>query len=226
MAPAQKDIYIAKKISAALDEDCSELLETYNYQWVFEPILELCDNHKDANTLICAIIYSYSPNSLRCDLKMDGASIKTDILKGLTKDYNKPLFKEFIDQSNDKIREAIGNLLDTYSGDWRFVTAATNIDFHNKNIRLTENETLLAALDIDKQYKAKSELGKLRRECTLTRQNADSIIETLQRDFMITENRVKDDFNHSFVGQNTKTDIWKWRDFVMFDYLPSKNKNG
>lgn len=226
MAPAQKDIYIAKKIQADIEADSTELLQEYNMEWVFEPILELCTNHKDANTLICAIIYSYSPHSLRADLKMDGESINKDILKGLGVKAITGVYKEFVEMTNEKINESVGNLLDTYSSNWKFITARTNVNFHSKNIKIVEDDVKIAALDPDKQYKAKTELGKLRREAGLVRKVAEETIELLQRDFMITENRVKGDFGVSFIDTNLKpSDIWSWRSFITHDYLPRKNKS-
>lgn len=223
MAPAQKDIYIAKKIQADLEADPTELLDEYNYQWVFAPILELPESQKDINTIICAIIYSYSPNSNKVDMKQDGRTINENILKGLNADIKRKVFQEFLNQENEKINESLGNYLDTLPS-WEFVTIRNEIDYHAKYVRASENEDDFKDLDADKKYKARAEIGRLKKESIAHRQVAEVLLEKIRKDFMITDERVRQEFGVSYVDESVKRNHWSWREFITQDYIPRKNK--
>ncbi len=223
MAPAQKDILVAKKITATIDQDPTDILDEYNYKWVFEPLFELGLNYKEINTLVCAIIYSYSPNSNRVDLKLDGRMINESILKGLGADLKRSIFQDFLSQENKVILEAIGNFLDTLVT-WQYVSARQDMDYHAKYIRATEDEKEFALLDADKKYKARSEIGRLKKEALNHRQTAEVLLAQLRTNDMIPDERTKQDFGASFVDNSIKIDPWSWREWLQYEYLPSRKK--
>lgn len=218
-----KDLLVASIISKDLQSDHSETLTDYNLSWVFEPLRELNLSIEVFNTLVCAIVYSYHPESKWVDLKHDGFTINKNIIKGLGGNENEKAIEEFITLENEKINESKGNFLDTLSGSWEFVTARSAIDVHAKTMRLSDEFTNLT--DDEKKLKAKTELSKLRRDTILQRQTADSLIEKLRKDFVITDERVKTDYGLSFVDENVKRNSWSWREFIKYDYPKLKQKN-
>jgi len=219
----QKALKAAKTISRDLSESHIELLEENNLYWVFQPIIEMDLDKKVQNTLICAIIYSYDNESTWIDLKQDGQSINTSILKGLKADFSIPIYNEFLLQTNEKINESVGNYLDVIP-DWRFVTVRKHIDFHAKYIRQAENEEDFKSLDAEKKTKAREALGRLMREAVNQRKAADALISEIHRDYVSSQHRVKQDFGASFVDETIKRDIYSWREFILHDYIPAQKR--
>jgi hypothetical protein len=219
----QKAIKLAKTISGKIDADHSEQIEAENLHWVFEPLNELDIERKERNTLICAIIYSYDNESTWIDLKQDGQLINGSILRGLKADLSKPIYKDFLNQENEKINEAVGNYLDVV-GDWRFTTIRKHIDYHAKYIRQTENETEFKDLSPEKRNTAREGLGKLMREAVNHRKTADALIQEVHRDYVATQHRVNQSFGKSFVDESIKRDIFSWREFVKNELRPLRQK--
>jgi len=219
----QKAIKLAKVISGKIDADHTELIEAENLHWVFEPLAELEISRKERNTLTCAIIYSYDNESTWIDLKQDGQVINGSILRGLKADLQQPIYKDFLNQENEKINEAVGNYLDMV-GDWRFTTIRKHIDYHAKYIRQTENEEDFKGLDAAKKNAAREGMGKLMREAVNHRKTADALIQEVHRDYVATQHRVNQDFGKSFVDESIKRDIFSWREFVKYELIPMREK--
>lgn len=219
----QKDLFVINTISKDLKIDHSELLNEHGLTWVFEPIEELNLPIDVYNTLVCAIVFRYHPESRKVDLKHDGKSIHEFILNGLQANRKHEIYDKFVSLENEHINEARGNFLDTLSGAWEFITIQSSIDAHSKTMRLSDEFPNL--LDDEKKLKAKTELSKLRRDTILQRQTADSLIEKLRKEYVITDESVKTDYGVSFVDENIKKDIMSWRAFVKYDLPRLKEQN-
>lgn len=225
----QKAIEIVKKISKQLDKNwIGELEECNLYKTFAEPIYRLEHNIVTLNTITCAIVYSYDPQSKWIDLKQDGFTINKNILIGLGADPEETVFKEFIELKNEDILHAIGNYLDLIP-DWKYVTARKEIDYHAKYIRSTEST--MTDVDEDKKIKARENIGRLIKEAVSQRRSADELIELIQRENVNTQHKVHQDFGVDytqrtleFMDDSKKKDILSWRDFIKYDVLPKKNK--
>ena len=219
----QKALKLARTISSKIEADHSEAIEDINLHWVFQPLEDLQVPLKERNTLIAAIIYSYDNESTWIDLKQDGQSINTNILKGLKAELNRPIYSDFLNQKNEKINEAIGNYLDVL-GDWKFTTVRKHIDYHAKYIRQTENEADFEGLDAAKKNAAREAIGKLMREAVNHRKTADELIEKLHKDYVATQHRVNQSFDASFVDESIRLDPYSWRDFIKHRYEPMQER--
>lgn len=211
----QKDLFVINTIAKDLKKDHSELLNEYNLSWVFEPLGELNLPIDVYNTLVCAIVYRYHPESNKVDLKHDSKSSHEFILNGLRADRKHKIYDSFCSLENEQINEARGNFLDTLSGCWEFITIMSSIDSHSKTMRLSDDFPNL--LDDEKKLKAKTELSKLRRDNILQRQTADSLIEKLRKDKVLTDESVRSDYGVSFIDENIKKDPMSWRTFFFYD---------
>lgn len=211
-----KDLFVAKILANNLKKDNSNILFEHGLDWVFEPIRELNLDVEIYNTIVCAIIYSYHPDSNKVDLRHDSEHINKFILLSLKANIELDIYKEFIQLSNDKINEAKGNYLDTLSADWQFITARRAIDVHTQTMKMPNDFTNLK--EEEKILKAKTELSKLTRDVILQRKTADELIDKLKKDKMITDERVKQDFGLSFIEENIKRDNFLWRNFIKYEF--------
>lgn len=206
-----KAVQVATQISKDLTKDAVPTLEQYNLHTPFDSIF-LMDLPTDvANTLICAIIFSYDSHSQWHDLKKTSYDDKIAILTGLRADLSNPIYNEFINISNDDINDAIGSFLDTQS-DWRFGQIMRSRDYHSKALRTPEPE--FTNLDEDKTIKAKEGIGKLLREGLNHRKLADEYLLQIEKDYVNLNHRTKQDFGVDFTTQSTQRDIYSWRGFI------------
>lgn len=205
-------IQVANIISKDLKKNHSELLEEHNLTWVFQPLEDLHPFRMDYNGLVCAIIFSYHPESTRVDLKHDGYKINETIIRGLGLDTQKAIYKAFIEMTEGKIIEAKGNFFDLLSNQWEFVSARSLIDSSTKIMRMSDDFPNLK--EEEKKLKAQNELSKLKQNSIIQRKTADELIDKLKREFMITDEMTKKHFGVSFVEENIKRDIFSWREFI------------
>lgn len=209
--PMQKGIQIASKISKDLEKNWMSELQEYNLHKIFEPIFRLNVTIADANTLVCAILYSYSAQSKWLDLKSDGASINKNVLLGLGADVNKEIFQEFICLSNDDITDTIGAYLDTQS-DWKFCTIRRMIDFHAKT--MNQKEPNWSLVDEEKKPKVLENMSRAMNEGVRQREASDKLIEQIERDYVALNHKTESDFGMKFTDNATKSDILSWRTFI------------
>lgn len=216
----QKGITAAKIISKDLKKDWLPYLEEINLHRCFESIFYLGLPNEIANTLICSIIYSYDNESKWIELKHDSFTINTNILKGLYADLKEEMFQDFIHLKNDDINDSIGCYLDLLP-DWKFVTARKQMDYHSKYVR--QEETNISGLDEDKKIKARENIGKLIKESIAQRKAADELILLIEKEYVLTNHRVHQDFNANFsqkslefIDDNTPKDDLSWRYFIRY----------
>jgi hypothetical protein len=211
----QKHIEIAKKISKELDKNWLPELKEMNLYKPFESIYKLSYNISVLNTLVCAIIYSYSPESKWIELKQDGFSINKNILKGLNVDFSEPIFNEFCELSNKDILDCVGEYLDIITN-WKFVTIRKMIDFHSKT--MSEKEPDLKEVDEEKKPKVRENISKTMREAVFQRNAADQLIQELEKEYVNTNHKTTEDFGTNFIqtslDMGRKIDPMSWRDFI------------
>jgi len=221
----QKAIQAAKIISKNLDEDATHVLEEYNLHTAFDSIYFMGLENKVANTLICAIIYSYDANSNWCDLKKTSFEDKENIFKGLKADMSIEYYQNFIDLTNEDINNAIGDFLDLQP-DWRFSQVMRSRDFHSKSLK--EKNPDFTGLDNDKVIKAKEALGKYIREGLNHRKICDEYMLQIEKDYVNLNHRTEQDFGTKFTDTELAIDPLSWRDFIKHKLIPmrEKSKNG
>lgn len=217
----QKAIIAAKTISKDLYADSTEVLQEYNLHHIFEPILNLDMPVNVANTIICAIIYSYDANSNWCDLKKTSYEDKMNILKGLKADIQNPYYNQFINIENEAINSAIGDFLDLQA-DWRFAQVMRSRDFHSKSVK--EQEPQFNATDDDKVIKAKEAFGKYLREGLTHRKIAEDYLLQIEKDYVMLNHRTEQDFGVKFTDNELKYDKTLWRNFIKYELPKLKNK--
>lgn len=215
-----KGINAAKTISKDLKKDWLPYLEEINLHRAFESIYYLRLSNEITNTLVCAIIYSYDNESKWIDLKHDSFTINKNILEGLYADLKEEIFQDFIKLRNDDINDAIGCYLDLLP-DWKFVTAKKQMDYHAKYVR--QEETNISGLDEDKKIKARENIGKLIKESIAQRKAADELILLIEKEYVLTNHRVHQDFNANysqksieFTDDTMPKDDGSWRYFIKY----------
>lgn len=214
-------IEIAKHISKDLDLDYKEYLSDLNYLRIFERLFLLGMSNRVVNTLVCAIIYSYSNSSKWIDLRQDGFSINKGILEGLKADFKIEIYQQFLMLSNEDILDCIGALLDTMKSDWKFITIRKMIDFHSKTMMQSEPD--LTNTDEEKKPKVRENISRTMKEAVLQRDSADKLIAEIETTYVGTNHRIKQDFGVEFTEQEINISILSWRDFIKYTVLPLKN---
>lgn len=224
----KRGIEIARKISKALEKNWLPELEEDGFYKIFEPIYKLENSIIVLNTLVCAVIYSYDPESKWIDLKSDGYSINKNILFNLGADISLPICKDFCTQSNEEICESIGNYLDTLKN-WKFVTARKMIDFHSKTIMQKEPD--LKDVDEEKKPKVRENISRAMKEAVAQRQAAEQLIKELNTEYVLTDHRTKQDFNEDYIQKSLEftdddkptVDILSWRHWIKYTVIPNRN---
>lgn len=211
-----KSLELAKKISKQLDVDNTELIEGMNLHKVFEGIYKLNAPLRVINTLICAIIYAFDNDSNWSDLKKTSHQDKENILKGLNADMKEPLYKTFIDFTNEDINDCIGDYLDLLP-DWRFPQIIRSRDYHSKSLREKDPDFSLDGMDDDKRIKAKEAVGKYIREGMSHRKLADELLLQVEKDYVTLNHRTEQDFNVKFTEQELKYDRSLWRNWIKYE---------
>jgi hypothetical protein len=214
-------IEIAKHISKDLDLDYKEYLSDLNYLRIFERLFLLGMSNRVINTLVCAIIYSYSNSSKWIDLRQDGFSINKGILEGLKADFKLEIYQQFLMLSNEDILDCIGALLDTMKSDWKFITIRKMIDFHSKTMMQSEPD--LTNTDEEKKPKVRENISRTMKEAVLQRDSADKLIAEIETTYVGTNHRIKQDLGVEFTEQEINISILSWRDFIKYTVLPLKN---
>lgn len=214
-----KAIELSRQISKDLEKNWLPELQEYGLFKTFEPIYKLNNSIGVLNTLVCGIISSYDPDSKWIDLKNDGYSINRNILFNLSADLSLEIYEEFCTQSNEDICECIGNYLDLIKN-WKFVTARRMIDFHSKT--MMQKEPDLKDVDEDKKPKVRENMSRTIREAVLQREAADRLIEELNKEYVLTLERTKQDFGADYIQKSlemleepaVKSDIMSWRAYI------------
>lgn len=219
----KRHIEIAKHISSNIDVDSKEYLLELNYLRIFEKIFSINEiETKDVNTLICAIIYSYSNSSKWIDLNHDGYTINKAILEGLKADNKKDIFQRFLLGDKEEILDSIGAFLDTMKSDWKFITVRKMIDFHSKTMMQSEPD--LSNVDEEKKPKVRENISRTMKEAVLQRDLASKIIAELETAYVTTNHRVQQDFGVEFVKEDDNIDIMSFRDFIKHTVIPLREK--
>jgi len=209
----KKHIEIAKHVSSDLEKDYTEYLKENNYHYVFEKLYSVSTKPVVINTLICAIIYSYSNSSKWIDLRQDGYSINKSILEGLKADMKIEAYQQFMSLSNEDILDAIGGFLNTMKTDWKFITIRKMIDFHSKTMMQSEPD--LSQTDEEKKPKVRENISRTMKEALIQREAADKLIAEIETAYVGTNERTKQDFGVEFTKEEIKYEITSWRHFIM-----------
>jgi len=185
---------------------------------------------KNKNIIVCFIIYAYSPESLWLDLRKDRLENKTRILTNLEAEINAKIFKETLNNSNEKIGIAIFNFLEDIK-DWRWRQIFGLLDYASRvlsiALRKTEEEksweeidsnsqkqTLTEDVDIEKILKSEKDKGALMDMAEEKRRKADKLIEEIRKDFVATDHATLQDFGFMMSETSKKSDILSWSQFI------------
>lgn len=204
-------IDLAKRISKDLEKNWLPELEEKNLHKIFESLFRLNVNITQANTLVCAVIFSYDKNSKWIDLRQDGITINKNVLLGLSANVSENIFREFIEFSNEDINDTIGLFLDTQN-DWRFITIRKMVDFHAKT--MSQKDPDLKDVDEEKKPKILENMSRAMKEGVFQREAADKLIEQIEKEYVSLNHKTESDFGLKFTNNGTKADIMSWRQYI------------
>lgn len=225
-----KEIDLAKLISKDLSIDYKYLIYEYNMPDTFANIYSIASDIKEANTIICFIIYAYSPDSLWLDLKKDRLENKLKILHNLNANVKSELIQGIINGDNEIAGIAIFDFLEELKS-WRWRTIFDLLDYSSRMSRfatqVTEAERryqkinkegevkdVIEELDIDVISKVNKEKGMLLDQSIAKRKQADVLLEEIRKEYVGTDNATQSDFGFMFTDTSKKRDILSWRTFV------------
>lgn len=227
----QKALSLAIQIRKDLDKGWQNQLEEYGLHHIFFPIYKMNDaSLEEMNTIICYIIYAYSPDSLWLDIKKDRIDNKKRILHNLDADISKKIFKDIVNNSiNDTIGTSIFSFLEELK-DWRWKVVFDLLEYAARMSRFANAETsaektktkgkgenevaVIASIDIDIISKVNKEKGQLLQMSIEKRRQADDMINQIRKEFVATDNAVQGDFNFQYTESAKKKDIMSWADFI------------
>lgn len=220
---------LIKQISKDLSKDWRDELREYNMPDTFNNLYS-DEIVKDANIIICFIVYAYSPESLWLDLKKDRLENKMRILKNLGVDPSLERYDDLMNNKNEIAGmaifdfleglkswkwKAIFDLLDYSSRMSRFATRETEAEkTFDKMNKEGEVKTLTEELDIDVISKVNKEKGLLLDQSISKRRQADSLLEEIKKEFVQTDNATQGDFGFAFTDTAKKRDILSWRSWI------------
>lgn len=230
----QKALSLVAQIRKNIDKGWQNEIEEYGLHHIFLPIYKMNDaTLEDMNIIICYIIYAYSPDSLWLDLKKDRIEVKKRILHNLNADISKKIFRDIINNSiPDTIGTSIFSFLEELK-DWRWKVVFDLLEYSARMSRFANAETsaektkkkgkgdneveIIAPVDIDIISKVNKEKGQLLQMSIDKRQQADTMINEIRRDFVASDNAVQSDFNFQFSETAKKRDIMSWSYFIRND---------
>jgi hypothetical protein len=225
----QHAIDLVKKIREDLSKDWKEELVDYDMPSTFLNLYSL-ENYKIANTIICFIVYAYSPESLWLDLRKDRLENKIKILSNMNAETGNKIFQDLVNNKHEKSNMAIFDFLEGLKN-WKWRAIFDLLDYSSKMFRFAtqetesgkssdkmnkagEKETLVEEFNIDTISKVNKEKGIILDQAIAKRKQADDLFEEIRKDFVATDNATKSDFNFTFTDTAKKRDIMSWRDFI------------
>jgi len=225
-----KEIDLAKLISKDLSADYKETIYEYNMPETFGNIYSIASDIKEANTIICFIIYAYSPDSLWLDLKKDRLENKLKILHNLNANVHSELIQGIINGDNEIAGIAIFDFLEELKS-WKWRTIFDLLDYSSRMSRfatqVTEAERryqkinkegevkdVIEELDIDVISKVNKEKGMLLDQSIAKRKQADILLEEIRKEYVTSDNAVQQDFGFMFTDTAKKRDVLSWRSWI------------
>lgn len=226
-----KAIELSKKIIKDLGKDWMDELEEINLHFTLGAIYNIPHiDIDDKNRIICFIILSYSPESKWLDLNKDRIDNKKNILTNLGANINSDLYKMILSDGNDIVGMCTFNYLEELK-DWRWPAIFNLLDFSSKMQRFSSKETesekswdelskdgnietLTEELDIEKIVKVNKQKGELLHLAIQKREQAESLLEKIRKDFLQTDIASQADFGFKFTDTSKKKDIMSWRQYI------------
>lgn len=234
----QKSIEAAKKIMNAPDESGYPILKDVNLHMIFDPIYEMGLPLPKINAIVSFVIYAYDNDSLWLNLKADRYQNKINILKSLTPYHETQLFTDIASNANPTINEIIGEYLIEQTT-WKWHQIMTALDFHSSTLRFVgksmekEKQTGISEdsegikkivkedFDMDVIAKVGKQKGELLKQALESRQDADTLLAEIRKEFVQMEHAVQSDFGFS-ISDEKKVDPTSWRQFIK--HKNEKNK--
>lgn len=224
-----KAIDLVKQISKDLSKDWKEELSDYNMPDTFINIYSSF-SIQESNSIICYIVYSYSPESLFLDLKKDRFENKFNILNKINPSLSDDTVQDILYNRKEIIGMAIFDFLDGLKS-WKWRAIFDLLDYSSKMFRFATQETdaeksfqkvnkegtvqdIKIDYDIDVIAKVNKEKGLLLEQAIAKRKQADALLEEIKKDFVLTDNATQGDFGFSFTETAKKKDILSWRQYI------------
>lgn len=226
-----KAIDLAKLITKELDKDWSSELEDYNLHFTLGAIYNLpFIEIEDKNRIICFIIYAYSPNSLWLDLQKDRLDNKKRILDNLGANIKEDIYQQILVGNSDIISMSVFNYLEELK-DYRWPMVFNLLDYSSKMQRFSnentesekkwqeinkegQKETLTEEVNVEVIVKINKQKGELLQLAIEKRKQAESILEEIRKDYLLTDEATKADFGFKMTDTASKKDILSWRTFI------------
>lgn len=226
----QKAIDLAIKISKQLDKNWLPELEENDLHKTFQSVYTINQNIENCNRIVCFIVYAYSPESLWLDLKKDRLENKTRILNNLDADISLKIFEEILCNNNEAVGISIFEYLELLKS-WKWRAIFDLLDYSAKMSRFASQETeseksfdklnkagevkkITEEIDVDVLVKVNKEKGALLDQSIAKRKQADTLLEEIRKEFVVTDHATQSDFNFNFTDSSRKKDILSWRNFI------------
>lgn len=224
-----KAIDLVKKINIDLSKDWKEQLSEYNMPDTFGNIYNSF-SIKESNSIICFIVYSYSPESLWLDLKKDRFENKINILHKINPTIREDVIQDILYNRNEIISMAIFDFLEGLKS-WKWRAIFDLLDYSSRMFRFANQETdaeksfqkvnkegeikdIKIDYDIDVIAKVNKEKGLLLEQAIVKRNQAEKLLEEIKKDFVLIDNATQGDFGFSFTDTSKKKDVLSWRQFI------------
>lgn len=227
-----KAIQLSQLVKKELSKDWSEELEIYSLHKIFESVYSLEESFKDKNTIVCFIIYSYSPDSLWLDLNKDRFDNKKQILNNLgVINFDTGLYYDIINNKNELVGISIFNFLEQLKN-WKWNTVFDLLDFSSKmakfstqeteeeksydktNKKSGETTTVTQDIPIEVISKVNKEKGYLLDQSIAKRIQADNLLKEIRTEFVKTDEATQSDFSFMFTETAKKKNILSWSEFI------------
>lgn len=223
-----KSIELATRVSSNPDLNYLEELKNLNLYKSFEDIYRLNVTAKDANLIVCFIVFAFDPDSLKLDIKKDRRENKEEILESIGIDISSEIIQSILSNENEHFNNCVLLYLEKLTN-WRWPTIFSLLDYHSNMIRFAnqktdaeksfdkinkegEVKTLSSEYDIDVIAKVNIQKSEIFKRAISAREDADKLLEDIRKEFMPTDTVVQQDLGFTFTETaKKKVDIMSWR---------------
>ena len=236
-----KAIELANKIRKDLSKNWLPELEESNLHKTFESVYSLNKaTIVDCNTIVCFIIFAYSPDSTWLNLKSDRLDNKIKILSNMDAEVGNQIYQDLLYNKDETIGMSVFNYLEDLK-DWKWRAIFDLLDYSSKMFRFATAETeeektfdkmnkegIVASMSesysIDTIAKVNKEKGLLLDQAISKRKQADTLLDEIRKDYVSTDQSTQADFQFNFTDTAKKKDIMSWRDFIKSRNETKKNE--
>ncbi len=226
----QKAIELVKLVSKHPEKMWSDEIQEINLLTIFAPLFNLGFKPKDANLILCFIVYAYDNDSQWLNLKQDRYDNKVRIMKGVGLDLSNDLIAEIVDNENSPVNQIIVEYLIEQTT-WKWNQIMSLIDQHQTIMRFvsqkTDEQKQVEKLNkegdivtLNQQYgdDALAKILKTKNELLTQgvqiRRDADELLSEIRKEFVQVDNAVQQAFGFELTATKN-IDPMSWRLWIV-----------